>query len=379
ADYAIYRYAQILGIEGNLNEKISELRRMETEFSSSKWMPNALNELAETYVATERNAEAAAVYSRMLSRYPSDASSAHARLGMASALMDSGDKEGAVMAYKEILTMQPSSAEARLADKALREYYADRQELREYAQFLRSVPGFSIDAVEMENLSYEAAERNYLADGKLEGLKKYLKDYPGGAHNAEAWLTLGRHYQDAADKQNALAAYRELEKTGGAEYATDAYIGIMRMADNSGVRADYARRLRESGGASADVIEEADFYINEGRLSDKSAAVRTQAERRLRELAANPFSEFGARSAVALGEHLIETGRNKEALELMEEFTSSGSEHNYWVARGFIVIADAYAAMGDKYTSEEYLRSLQRNYPGNEDDIRRACSARLGK
>ena len=121
SDYAVYRYAQILGIEGNLSEKISELRRMESEYSSSKWLPNALNELAETYVANGQNSEAAAAYSRMLTRYPSDASAARARLGMASALMDAGDREGAVVAYKEILTGRPSSAEARLADKALRD------------------------------------------------------------------------------------------------------------------------------------------------------------------------------------------------------------------------------------------------------------------
>lgn len=379
ADYAAYRYAQILGIEGRLGEKISELRRLEREYPTSKWMPNVLNELAETYVANGENGEAAAAYSRLLAAYPSDASAPSARLGMASALMDSGETDRAVAAYKEILSQHPSSSEARLADKALREYYADRQQLQEYAGFLKSVPGFTIDAVEMERLSYDAAERHYLSDGKIEPLKKYLADYAGGSHNAEAWLLLAHHYQDAGDTRNALAAYRELERTGGSEYASEAYAGIMRMADNSAVRADYARKLRESGGGSVETLEEADFYLNEAGLRSKSAAERKESEKALRQLASNPFSEFGARSAVSVGEYLVEQGRNKEALELMEEFTSSGSEKQYWVARGFIVMADAYYAMGDKSTAEEYLRSLQRNYPGDEEDIRRAYTQRLSR
>lgn len=378
ADYATYRHAQILGIEGDLNGKIAELKNLERDFSDSRWMSNALNELAETYVASGNPKEAAAAYSRMLRKYPVDASAPRAQLGMASALTDAGEAAQGAEAYKEILRRWPSSPEARMADSALRDYYAETGELAGYAQFLRSIPGFSLNAAEMEKLAYNAAERHYLNDSATpQPLKKYLDDYPDGTHAAEAWSLLARHYYDKSDRANALTAYRELEKRGGAEYAVEAYIGIMRTADNIGVRGDYARRVLNAGGASSDAMEEAEFYLTEAQLQSKNSKERSEAEKTLRRLASNPFSIFGARSAVTLGEYLLAQKRPQEALSLMEDFTSSGSEQQYWVARGFIVMADAYTAIGDSYMAGEYLRSLRRNYPGKETDIIEAVNRRL--
>lgn len=378
ADYATYRYAQILGIEGNLSGKINELKRFESIYADSRWLPNALTELADTYVADNRNAEAAAAYGRMLDLYPVDPAAPRARLGMGAALTASGDADGGAEAYREVMRRWPSSEQARIADRELRDYYADRHRLGEYADFLSTIPGFSVDASELDSLAYNVAEREYLDNpSSIAPLKGYLDDYPDGLHSSEAWSMIARHYYDANDSRNALAAYRELEKRGGAEYSTEAYIGIMRTADNSGVRTDYARRLRDSGGAPADAVEEADFYLAEADLHEGNASRRKAAEKKLRELAANPWSEFGARSAVALGEWLLESGRPQEALDFIKEFTESGTGQTYWLARGFIVQADAYTALGQEATAREYLRSLRRNYPGDEPDIPREIDNRL--
>ncbi len=378
ADYATYRYAQILGINGDINGKIQELRHLESEFSDSPWMTNALNELADTYVAAGRHKEAADAYSRMLRKYPHDASAPRAQLGLASSLMEAGDKEEGAEAYKEILRRWPSSHEAALADAALKDYYAETGQLASYAQFLHSIPGFSLNGAEMESLAFNAAERQYLNyPSSTAPLLKYLKDFPDGPHARDAWSLLARHYYEAGDRSKALDAYRELENRGGAEYAVEAYIGIMRTADNIGVRGDYARRIINAGGASSDALEEAEFYLTESMLASKNSAERSEAEKTLRRLSANPFSEFGARSAVTLGEYLLKHGRYDEALSLMEDFTSAGSDRQYWVARGFIVMADAYTAKGDNYMAREYLQSLKRNYPGKEADIRNAIERRL--
>lgn len=378
ADYASYRHAQILGIEGNLQDKIAELKSLEKNYGDSRWMPNILNELADTYISVGNPKEGAAAYVRLLVKYPVDASAPHAQLGLGAALMADGSIEKGAEAYREVLRRWPSSAEARLADEALRDYYAELDRLPEYARFLESIPGFSLNANEMESLAYNSAERRYLENpSSPQPLRKYLEDYPTGKNAPEALSLLGRHYLEKSDYPNALAVYRELEKRGGAEYAVEAYTGIMRSADNVAVRAEYAGKIRSAGGASADVLEEADYYLTENMLRSKKASERKEAERKFRELAGNPFSETGARSAVTLGEYLLDSGRPQEALDLMEDFTSSGTSRQYWVARGFIVMSDAYKALGDNYMAREYIQSLKRNYPGDEPDIINAINLRL--
>ncbi|MDE6448190.1 MAG: hypothetical protein K2L35_07710, partial [Muribaculaceae bacterium] len=84
-----------------------------------------------------------------------------------------------------------------------------------------------------------------------------------------------------------------------------------------------------------------------------------------------------ARRAATLPAMLLYTGHAAGARDRMEDFTSSGSSQQYWVARGFIVLADAYTALGKDYLAQEYLRSLKQNYPGDEDDIRRMIAKRL--
>ena len=151
----------------------------------------------------------------------------------------------------------------------------------------------------------------------------------------------------------------------------------MRNADNADTQLEYARRLRSTGGADADALEEADFYEATALIDSASARDMREGERMLTRLAENPYSLFGARSAVTLAHRTLDAGDASRARDLMEDFTSSGSEQQYWVARGFIVLADAYSALGKDYLAQEYLRSLRQNYPGKEEDIKRMISSRL--
>lgn len=378
ADYALYRHAQMLGLNGDTQAKIRELERFEREYSGSRWLPNALSELADTYASVGDNAKAAASYGRSLEKYPVGPGAAKAALGRATSLMASGDTEAAVTAYRELLSTRPASDEARVADRELRRHYAATRELTEYAEFLSSIPGYSLDAADMDDLAYSAAENDWLDDNDdISGIEEYISRYPAGRHAAEAYSIYAGWLSDSGDSKGALAAYRELERRGGAEYASEAYTGIMRNAGNSAVQLEYARKLLQAGGAEADALEEASFYEAEALLDSASPKSVMEGESILTRLASNPFSLFGARSAVALAAKYLANGDAETARTMMEDFTSSGSGQQYWVARGFIVLADAYTALGKDYLAKEYLRSLRQNYPGDEPDIQRMISSRL--
>ncbi len=101
--------------------------------------------------------------------------------------------------------------------------------------------------------------------------------------------------------------------------------------------------------------------------------------RMLEALSADPDSEYGARAAVRLAEYRLSKGQLREAQRLMEKFTDRGSEQEYWLARGFITLSDALVAQGNKSLAAEYLRGLQSNYTGSEDDITDMINQRLKK
>lgn len=415
ADYATFRRAVMYGLAGDIKTKLSELSALPSRYPNSKWLPNALLEKGQTYTGLGETANAVTAFEQLRTTYRQSAEARKGMLSLAMAYMKERNYPQGEETYKEIIVKWPSSEEARLANDDLRRHYSSTGGLQEYAAFLRNVPEApQIDASEMETLSFEGAETVFsenVTDVAL--LEKYVADYPNGVYLARALLdiAIGKDEADDADgsleaidtliarrgdspeipealllkarlleekgpasRKEATAAYRELERRGGPDYAADAYAGIMRNTDKPEERLRYAAIVKESGGLSADQIEEAEFYEASAALS-KSADKKAIAT--MRRLAANPKSLYGARAAVELGQHFIDNGAVSDAEKLLTAFTDAGSPHEYWLARGFIALADVYHKQGKTYLAVEYLKSLRDNYPGSELDIHDMIATRL--
>ena len=378
ADYATYRYARILGREGDIKGKINELERFERNFGGSPLLYDVLADLADAYISIDNPGKAASAYSRMIERNPAGPASGKAMLGLAQAYIESGDKDKGILTYRELLVSRPASEEGRLAERELRHYYAETHQLPEYAEFLKGIPGFSLDNKDIEGLMFETAQTEYLDNNSdIAGLREYVDTYPAGQHAAESYEYLAEYYESKGDRANALEAYRGLEQCGSRDMLMTAYSGIMRHTDNAAQRTEYAAKILAGGGAAPEVREQAEYYLAAEHLRAGSASEKRRAVSTLERLSRNPLTEAGAMSAVALGEQYLKDGDSAKAAQLMEEFTSSGSEQQYWVARGFILLADAYKAQGKEYLAKEYLKILRENYPGKEDDIRKMISSRL--
>ena len=69
----------------------------------------------------------------------------------------------------------------------------------------------------------------------------------------------------------------------------------------------------------------------------------------------------------------------KGARVAAERLIDSDTPHNYWLARGFILISDINRAEGNTFEADQYLISLRDNYPGTETDIFKMIDDRLNK
>ncbi len=414
ADYAVYRRAVMYGLDGNLDLKVSELSRLASDYPKSRWIPAAMLEKGRTFAALGKTQQAVKAFEQLRSSHRSSAEARKGMLNLALTYMESSQPERAEEVYKEILTTWPTSEEASLANEDLRRFYANRGELPSYAQFLNSIDGAPrLDASEMETLEFEAAENAYAQDPEATSLlENYLRDYPSGRYLAPVLLDLASacveqgepeqalpYLRELLDKRSdsaqvpealmlqsqileekgpafrreALESWKELERRGGTDFAADAYAGIMRSTENSRERLAYARRAMQTGGLPAETLEEARLYEADARLADgDSSATET-----LEELAANPHSLAGAKAAVILGQYYLDRKNYDAAMTVLTDLTDAGSPHSYWLARGFIALADACHAKGKTFLAKEYLKNLKENYPGRELDIQDMISSRL--
>ncbi len=415
ADYASYRHAVMLGLSGDVNGKIRELSEMEGRYPDSKWMPNALLEKALTYEALDRNDKAAEAFNRLASQYPKSVQARKAMINLALTYSKAGKMDQAADTYKEIIRTWPSSEEASIANDDLRKFYASRGELPQYAEFLRTVPeAKQLDAGEMEQLAFDSAETAFAENnGDITLLRNYVRDYPDGKYLAPALLDIASSlegsgkYVEAEETLTRLAetrphsvqypeallmkaeilenhipgrtgeavdVYKALANTGETDFLADAFAGIARTSPLDSERIDYARRARSNGGLGADQAEEMQLIEAQALLrSDNSG----DAVRMLSELASNPAGLAGAKAAVELGQYYIGRKDFANAEKTLLEFTEAGTPHEFQLAQGFILLADAYKGQGKKYLAKEYLQSLRENYPGNEPEILNAINSRL--
>lgn len=417
SDYASYRHAVMTGLGGDIKGKLSELSRMQLDFPSSKWMPNALLEKALTYEALDRNDKAAEVFSELASSYPKSTQARKAMINLAITYSKAGNMERATETYKEIIRNWPSSEEASIANDDLRKYYASDGTLAEYAAFLRTVPeARQLDADEMEQLAFDGAENAYADNASnIALLRNYVRDYPDGKYLAPALLDIAyslRTDGKAAEAEEVLerltqarphsvqypeallmraeilendlpgraaeaaSVYRELEKTGETDFLADALTGVARTAASPAERIEYARKARNSGGIQAEAADEMALIEGEALIETGRVAEGTEV---LSSLASNPAGLPGAKAAVALASHYLDKGDFATTEKLMLEFTEAGTPHQFQLAQGFIALADAYCGLGKEYLAKEYLQSLRDNYPGKEREILDAISSRLKK
>ncbi|MDE7409709.1 MAG: tetratricopeptide repeat protein [Muribaculaceae bacterium] len=413
ADYAAFRHAVVAGVTEGTDSKMKKLNAFLKEKPESKWTSEVLLEAGKTMAALDMPEKAAPYFERLTREYPKDNKSRSGSLSLALAYLKQGQTDKAKDSYMEIIRSWPTSEEALIANDDMRRICASDGSLIEYSRFLAGIEGApKIDPDEMDAITFEAAETAYAADqSNTARLEQYINDFPDGRYLSNALMDLAEAADSEGDSSKtliylesllskrgdsqqvpaalfmkadilehtgdhgkALDAYLALEQRGGAEFAPEALAGVMRNTSDARQRTEYARRLLSLGGVSAENAEEARFYEASGLLhSDR----RSAGEEALKKLAASPNSISGAKAAVELGDWYLEHGDIKNALSILEAFTDAGSVHAYWLARGFISLADAYHADGNDYLAVEYLRSLRDNYPGDEADIAEAIAAKI--
>lgn len=356
SDYATLRLALLAGLQGDRAAETSMLRDFLRNSPESPARAEAMSKLATSLEAQGKTNEAIIVLGDLLKQYPASAFAREGAQKAARLSMESGDRAEAIRKYREVIERWPSSEEAAASDLVLRDYYAGLGRLEEYADFLASVKGGPrIKASEMEEITFRSAERAYVANPADTGsLEAYIEKYPDGRYLAQALLWTATARFDAGNGREALALVDR----------------ILTERPNS-PEAEDARLLKEDLAEYGDLFDALD-------LAD-SPRTRKKGLDALRKLISNADSPGGAQANVELAERLIKDNRTKEALEILEDFTSSGTPQQYWLARGFLALADLHHAEGKDWLAKEYVISLRDNYPGPEADITSGIAERLAR
>jgi TolA-binding protein len=323
------------GLQKKYTTKLQGLEQLVNRYPQSEWVDDALLERGKTYLLQGDKEEAIKAFREVVTGYATKPCAPEAGLQLALVYYNSGRTADAIKAYKEVVANYPGSSEALTALEDLKNIYVEQGQVSDYAAYVATLDGkVQLSAAEQDSLTYVSATR-LVAQGKT---------------------------------AEALATYRELAtRTDDARYRRRAWEGSLRTAATLGNDAQVVNSATElcadatlpTALRQEALLMRAKAYLNQGNTTEAASDLQTAA--------ADMRSVYGAEAKYLLAQLYFDHKQIDDAETVVMELINSGTPHQHWLARGFILLADVSLSRGDNFQAQQYLLSLQSNYTGDAE------------
>ena len=309
------------------------LSRMGGEYADSQYGADALYEQGRAYIQTGGKNQALQIFNQLIEKYPHSQKARSAGNEIGLIYFESGMTEEALKAYNRVIEAYPNTAEAQTALANLKDIYTDMDKVNEYAELARKA-GKSMDGAELDQMINDAAVRS----------------------------------MNNGDYAKAYEYYNQLrQQTQSPEMLAGALEGGLRSAfsakDHDAV-VDIATLIIQDRKSSPSLVAEALLYRAESQLALGNAP---DGIKDLQTLSEDTKTMYGAQASVRLAQYAYDTSQYQAAEQILQKFIDSGTSHQYWLARAFILLSDVYMKTDRKVEAREYLLSLKSNYSENEE------------
>lgn len=193
-DYALYQKALCDGLNRNYNEKVTELKKIETRFPNSQYLSAALNEIADTYYNNLHDeTNAITYYERILKTYPNSSfvNNCYAQLGNIYFGRKEDDK---AFAYFDKFVKNDSKSEAaKEVLQQIKKIFEAKGDVEGMSAYFVSV-GNPLSESQIEKAMYQAAYDAYYTrkdcDEAMPKWEAYITKFPNGRYIDEAQFNL---------------------------------------------------------------------------------------------------------------------------------------------------------------------------------------------
>ena len=418
-DYSVYQKGFLLGLQKDYKGKISVMDRLIREFPESQYVDDALFEKGRSYVLLDNNQAAAASFEQLMRDFPQSSLARKAGVQLGLIYFNDNQPEKASDAYKSVISNYPGSEEAKVALQDLKSVYIELNDINSFAAYANSLGGnVRFEVSEQDSLTYLAAEKLFMRgdnEGARRSLTNYLQTFPQGAFSSNANFYLASIAFAKKDLEEAKRLFSLVLESGDTKFREESWarkaeieyldkdyaaamesfkhlqavaenpenkeaakLGLMRCAELIGQPQEAllaANDLLKEPKLSPEIMSEARYVRAKAYISLKQ---ENKALADLKEISKDTRTIHGAEAKYLLAQLYYDNKDDKNAETVLMNFIENGTPHQYWLARGFILLADIYIRQGDDFQARQYLTSLQNNYKG-DDEIAAMIEDRLGK
>ena len=398
-DYSLYQKALCDGLNRNYNEKIAELKKIETKYPSSNYMVASLNEMADTYYNNLKDQNNAIIYyEKILKNYPNSlfASNAYAQLGNIYYERKQDDK--AFEYYDKFVRLDSKSDAAKDVLEAIRKIFEAKGNVDEMEKYFASI-GRPLSENQLEKASYTAAYDAFYeqknCDLAMPKWESYISKFPNGRYITEAWFSYAEcaysknifdkaleGYRYVIGKQRSMYSETSLSKASYLLYKDKKYeealplfqqlqefaetpsnktagrLGAMRSAFNLGkfdISLDESNKVLGTEKLTPQQMSEAK-YIKAKSLYETNRHDDALVE--FKAITKSAKNVTGAEAYYHIAKIQYAKQDYKAVLKTINDLISYSYSNEDWNNRGMLLMADTYLAQGDVSDAKIILQTV---------------------
>lgn len=402
ADYAAFQKAISYGFVDRVDDKIKDLLSFNSKYPTSFYRDDALYELGNTYVSKNNTEAAKKTYATLTKDFPNSSYVSKALMKQGLLLDNTGNSNEALTIFKKVAKDFPATPEALQAVNSAKIIYIDQGRVDDYASWVQTLDFVELEDAELDNAAYQAAEQAYLANNSSQAIKRfeeYLSQYPNGNKALQAHFYLGQLYFSKAETLKAIPHFKFVVSKERNEFTEQAlariselYLGtkdytnaltyLSRLeteadfpqniifAQTNSMKANYELQQYEAAVTYADKVLENGKIDNtiksDAQIIIARSAIKTGNENKAKTAYAEVAKiATGALAAEAL--YYDAYFKNKEAKyeasnTTVQQLAKDYSGYKLYGAKGLVLMAKNFYALGDAYQATYILESVIKNF-----------------
>jgi len=402
SDYAHYQKAISYGFVQKNDQKIKDLEKFLVNYKRSTYQDDAMFALANVYVAEGNIKKGIANYQRLQRELPNSNLVSKSMLKEGLIYYNKDQSNKAIERFKQVAEKYPKSAEALQAVKTARLVYIDLGKTKAYADWVRTLDFVEITNEELDNTTYEAAEKPYLENNTSKAIpnfETYLEQFPNGLHSLKAQFYVAQLYLKKNNDIKALLHFLEVAKQEKSEFTETALYEISKiyLIQKSYSKAiPYLARLEKEADFQQNIIFAKTNLMksyNEEKQYEKTLAyaeeilenpnigvtVKTDAqinkaraalalnklgiaEKSYKEVAKTATNEIGAEAIYQLAKFNTDNSKFEASNVYVQQLAKDFSSYREYGAKGLILMAKNFYGLEDAYQATYVLSSLIKNF-----------------
>ncbi len=409
SDYSMFQKSMILGLQNKQNDKIVTLKSLLSSYPNSTYADDATYEIGNSYFIMNNIPDAIQNFLALIQKYPNSRFVSKSRLSLGLIYYNESNDEKATEMYKAIISDYPGTEEAKEALLAIKNIYVDAGNADGYLNYVKTLPFASVSSGAQDSITYQAANNRFLLgdyENAINGFNNYIERFANGSFIIEAHANRAESFIKTKKEKMALIDYEFLVNTSNPKYiersliqsarinfrlkeydkAAKLYVQLESQAefkDNylesiAGAMKSYAA-LNDSTGIlkyaqQMLLVEKAsieDQYMANLYLARYYFGINniTDAEKYYKAVAKLTKTEYGAEAKYMLAKILFIQEKYTESQQACFDLSNQVPAYEYWVAKGFIVLAETYAKLGNDFQAKSTLESIIDEYSIENDGI----------